>query len=161
VGKGIVKELEAIVGAENVTDEEFELIAYSRDWSYDGPLKPDIIVTPGSTEEVSAIMKLANKTQTPVCARGGGTTTTGMALPREGGIVLDLNRMDRIEEIDEDAMAVTMQAGITVYRMIKFIEKRGWKIPLKPMALAPGDLSMAVSPTCCWDSRWCCPPERS
>jgi FAD/FMN-containing dehydrogenase len=132
VGKGIVKELETIVGAENVTDEEFELIAYSRDWSYDGPLKPDIIVTPGSTEEVSAVMKLANKTQTPVCARGGGTTTTGMALPREGGIVLDLNRMGRIEEIDEDAMAVTMQAGITVYRMIKFIEKRGWKIPLKP-----------------------------
>ena len=66
MGKGIVKELETIVGAENVTDEEFELIAYSRDWSYDGPLKPDIIVTPGSTEEISAVMKLANKTQTPV-----------------------------------------------------------------------------------------------
>ena len=44
MGKGIVKKIEAVVGPENVTTEEFELIAYSRDWSYDGPLKPDIIV---------------------------------------------------------------------------------------------------------------------
>ncbi len=132
MGKDIMKELEKIVGPEYVTDKKFELIAYSRDWSYEGPLEPDFIVTPCSTEEVSEIMKLANKTGTPVCVRGGGTTTTGMCLPRDGGILLDLNRMNHIGEIDEDAMAVTMQSGTTVYNFIKFIEKKGWKIALKP-----------------------------
>ncbi len=132
MGKNLIKELEDIVGPEHVTDKKFELIAYSRDWSYEGPLEADFIVTPGSTEEISEIMKIANKTGMPVCVRGGGTTTTGMCLPRNGGILLDLNRMDRIEEIDEDAMAVTMQSGTTVYKMIKFIEKAGWKIALKP-----------------------------
>jgi len=132
LGKDILKRLEKIVGPEHVTDKKFELIAYSRDWSYEGPLEPDFVVTPGSTEEVSEIMKLANETKTPVCVRGGGTTTTGMSLPRHGGIVLDLNRMNNIEEIDEDAMAVTMQAGTTVYQLIKFIEKAGWKFALKP-----------------------------
>jgi len=132
VGQDMLKELEGIVGPKNVTDKKFELIAYSRDWSYEGPLEPDFVTIPGSTEEVSGIMKLANTTGTPVCVRGGGTTTTGMCLPRHGGIVLDLNRMDRIEEIDEDAMVVTMQSGTTVYKMIKFIEKAGWKIALKP-----------------------------
>jgi FAD/FMN-containing dehydrogenase len=130
--EALVKDLEEIVGPENVTDKEFELAAYARDWSYEGPLRPDIIVVPGSTEEVSGIMKLANRTKTPVCIRGGGTTTTGMSLPREGGIVIDLNRMDRIGEIDEDAMVITMQAGATVFKLIKIIEQKGWKIPLKP-----------------------------
>ncbi len=132
MGNDILKSLEKIVGPDHVTDKEFERIAYSRDWSYEGPLVPDIIITPGTTEEVSEIMKLADKTKTPVCVRGGGTTTTGMSLPREGGIVLDLNRLNRIYGIDEDAMTVTMDAGATVYEVIKYIEQRGWKISLKP-----------------------------
>jgi len=127
-----MNKLESIVGPQYVTDKKFEMLAYSRDWSYEGPLLPDIIITPGSTKEVSEIMKLANQTKTPVTVRGGGTTTTGMSLPRQGGIVLDLNRMNRIEGIDEDAMTVTMQSGTTVFEVIKYIEKRGWKISLKP-----------------------------
>jgi glycolate oxidase len=132
VGTEILKKLESIVGPDNVTDKKFELIAYSKDWSYDGPHLPDIVITPGTTQEVSAVMTLANETKTPVCVRGGGTTTTGMSLPREGGIVLDLNRLNRIYGIDEDAMTVTMDAGATVYEVIKYIEQRGWKISLKP-----------------------------
>ncbi len=132
MGQDILKKLEEISGPEYVSDKKFDLIAYSRDWSYEGPLEPDYVVVPGSTEEVSEIMKLANATNTPVCVRGGGTTTTGMSLPREGGIVIDLNRMNHIKGIDEDAMVVTMQAGTTVYKLIKYIEKAGWKFALKP-----------------------------
>ncbi len=132
MGNDILKKLEGIVGADYVSNKDFDLISYARDWSYEGPLRPDYIVTPATTEEVSGIMKLANATKTPVTVRGGGTTTTGMSLPRQGGIVLDLNRMNKIYGIDEDAMTVTMQAGATVYEVIKYIEKRGWKISLKP-----------------------------
>ncbi len=137
-GKGIpvnselIEKLKSIVGTNYVADKEYDLIAYSRAWSYEGPLKADVIIVPGSTDEVSQVMKLANETGTPVTVRAGGTTTTGMALPRHGGIVLDLNRMDKIYGIDEDAQAITLQAGVPVYRMIKYIEQRGWKIPWLP-----------------------------
>ncbi len=128
----IIERLRAIVGPEFVADKDYDLIAYARAWSYEGPRLPEAIVVPGSAEEVSEIMRLAGRTGTPVTVRAGGTTTTGMALPRQGGIVLDLNRMDRIYGIDEDAMAVSMQSGVTVYRLIKYIERRGFKIPWLP-----------------------------
>lgn len=128
----IIEQLTDIVGANFVACRDFDLIAYARAWSYEGPLESDVIVVPASTEEVSQVMKLANETQTPVTVRAGGTTTTGMALPRNRGIVLDLNRMDSIYGIDEDAQAVTMQAGTPVYRLMKYIGQRGWKIPWLP-----------------------------
>ena len=128
----VIKNLEAIAGPEYVLSRDFELVAYSRAWSYEKSRLADVIVIPGSTEEVSQTVKLANEVSTPVCVRGGGTTTTGMSLPREAGIVLDLNRMDKIEDIDEGSMTVTMQSGASVYEIIKTIEKKGWKIPLKP-----------------------------
>ena len=74
-----IDKLKNIVGSDWVADKAYDLIAYSRAWSYEGPLQADVIVLPGSTEEVSQIMKLANKTSTPVTVRAGGTTTTGMA----------------------------------------------------------------------------------
>jgi FAD/FMN-containing dehydrogenase len=132
VNEQIIEKLKEIVGSEHVGHKDFQLVAYSRTWSYEKARLADVIVVPGSTKEVSEIVKLCNASNTPVCVRGGGTTTTGMPLPREGGIVLDLCRMDNIKDIDEDAMAVTMQSGISVYKMIKTIEKAGWKIPLKP-----------------------------
>ncbi|MFO8011258.1 MAG: FAD-binding oxidoreductase, partial [Dehalococcoidia bacterium] len=103
--KETVERLKGIVGEEYVADKDYDLIAYSRAWSYEGPLKPDVVVVPASAEEVSLVFRLANERGIPVVVRAGGTTTTGMALPRHGGIVLDLNRMDRIYGIDEDAQA--------------------------------------------------------
>ena len=123
--KQVIEKLEAIAGPENVLSKDFELVAYSRAWSYEKARLADVIVIPGSTEEVSEIVKLANQVNTPVCVRGGGTTTTGMSLPRQAGIVLDLNRMDKIEEIDEGSMTVTVQSGASVYEIIKAVEMRG------------------------------------
>ncbi len=132
MGENILTQLQGIVGSQYASNDEFDLHAYSNDWGYDGPKLADYIVTPGCTEEVSEVMKLANSSNTPVTLRGGGTTTTGSSLPRQRGIVLDINRMNTIYGIDEDAMTVTMDAGTTVYEAITYIEKRGWKVPPKP-----------------------------
>ena len=132
MNRDVIEQLKAIVGPSYVADKPYDLIAYSRAWSYEGPLKADVIVLPAGAEETSEVMKLANATSTPVTVRAGGTTTTGMALPRHGGIVLDLNRMDSIYGIDEDAQAITLQSGVPVYRMIKYIQQWGWKIPWLP-----------------------------
>ena len=121
-----------IVGERWVTDDPWELCAYARAWSYELHRRPEVIVNPGTTQEVSQIMKLANETLTPVNVRAGGTTNTGAALPREGGITLDLCRMDAPIELDEGSQSFTAQGGVTVYRIIKDLAAKGWKIPWKP-----------------------------
>ena len=97
----LISRLKEIVGDRWVTDNPWELCAYARAWSYELHRRPEVIVNPGSTQEVSEIMKLANETLTPVNVRAGGTTNTGAAIPREGGITLDLCRMDAPIELDE------------------------------------------------------------
>ncbi|MFO8011295.1 MAG: FAD-binding oxidoreductase [Dehalococcoidia bacterium] len=130
--KELVRKLGNIVGQEHITDEPFELCAYARAWSYELHRRPEVVVVPGSTEEVSEIMKLANETATPVNVRAGGTTNTGAAIPREGGITLDLNRLSGPIHLDEDCQTFSAQAGVTVYKIIKDLYLKGWKIPWRP-----------------------------
>jgi len=128
----IVNRLKEIVGPQWVTDDPWELCAYARAWSYEPHRRPDVVVNPGSTQDVVEIMKLANETLTPVNVRAGGTTNTGAAIPRQGGITLDMNRMSPPIELDEGSQSFTAQAGVTTYRAIKELAARGWKIPWRP-----------------------------
>ncbi len=121
-----------IVGERWLTDDPWELCGYARAWSYEPHRRPEIVVTPATTQEVSEIMKLANETLTPVNVRAGGTTNTGASIPREGGITLDLNRMNAPIEMDEDSQTFTAQGGVTVYKIIKDLYRGGWKIPWRP-----------------------------
>lgn len=124
--------IEDIVGPENVSDEDFTCITYSRDITPAPPRKPSIVVLPTNTEEVSKILRIANRTRTPVTTRAGATAG-GICLASEGGIVLDLSKMDKILKINEEEMYITVQGGCPVYLAIKELGKRGWRIPLRPM----------------------------
>src|SRR5512143_782977 len=117
------KALADIVGSEYVSDADFELVAYSRDMGPYPAKRADAIVLPGKTEEVSEILRYANQTHTPVFLRGGGTSTGGMAVARSGGILLDLNRMNKILEINEANATITTQAGCGVYKAIKALRR--------------------------------------
>ena len=90
------KVLADIVGSENVSDADFELVAYSRDMSPYSARRADFIVLPTKTEEVSEILRYANKTNTPVFIRGGGTSTGGIAVARSGGILFDLCKISSV-----------------------------------------------------------------
>jgi glycolate oxidase len=106
-----VRELQKIVGKENVRQDALERLAYSRDMSvHQGT--PDIIVFPRSTEQVSRIMRLAHRRRIPVTPRGSGTSVTGGVLPIKGGIVLDMVRMNKIKEIRPPDRLAVVEAGV-------------------------------------------------
>lgn len=94
-----VEQIAQIVGPENVTASEVDCLSYSRDMSVHVGA-PDVIVFPGTAEEVAEIVKLAAEKGLPVIPRGSGTSVTGAALSPLGGILLDLVRMNQILEIN-------------------------------------------------------------
>jgi glycolate oxidase len=107
----MVDELAQIVGRENVLISEMDLMLYGYDASlYKG--RPDCIVLPGSTEEVSKIVRFAHKEGLPIVARGSGTNLSGGTVPSRGGIVLHFSRMNRILEIDTENQRAVVEPGI-------------------------------------------------
>jgi len=75
------------------------------------------VLRPGSVAEVSAILKLANETRTPIVPQGGNTGLVGGQVPHHGEIVLSLNRMDKIREIDATSNTITAEAGVSLGRV--------------------------------------------
>jgi glycolate oxidase len=107
----MVEELVNIVGKENVLSSETDLMLYG----YDASLfraKPDCIVLPGSTEEVSEIVKFAHKNGIHVVARGSGTNLSGGTIPTKGGIVIHFSRMNKILEIDIENQRAVVEPGV-------------------------------------------------
>jgi len=90
-----------------------------------------ILVKPSNTQEVSEILKIANKYRIPVYPRGGGSGLAGGAIPTRNGIILSLERMNRIEIDRENLMAVA-EAGVTLEKLIKTAEEAELFFPLHP-----------------------------
>ena len=108
----------SLVGAEHVSEAEADRQRYSEDVTENPPGRPDLIVSPGSAAEVVAVVRQAaadGLALTPIVA---GYNVGGLAIPQQGGIVLDLTRLDRIEVIDEDAMYAVIEPGVT-FRQLK------------------------------------------
>ena len=127
-----VKEsLREIVGEENFTDSLIDLIAYSKDAS-EFKQRPDAAVWPLNRDQVSAILKLANKEEFPVIARGAGTSLAGLAVPLKGGLILDLARMDQIIAINiEDRLAI-VQPGVVYDDLARALAPHGFFFPPDP-----------------------------
>jgi len=107
----MIEELTKIVGKENILSSETDLLLYGYDASlFKG--KPDCIVLPGSTEDVSKIVKFAHGSGIPIIGRGSGTNLSGGTVPTRGGIVLHFSRMNKILEIDIENERVVVEPGI-------------------------------------------------
>ncbi len=102
-----------IVGAEYVTENADLLKAYSADFSLTPPSLPSYVAQPGSTEEIQETVKLANEHMMPVIPSSSGVHFYGCTIPTQGGIVLDLRRMNRILEIDTENRRVRIESGVT------------------------------------------------
>lgn len=140
----VLQRLAEIVGPEYVTDERFILMTYTRDFGTQPPRWPAFIVKPGTTEELSAVLRLANELKVPITPRGGGSAQEGGA-QSDGGIILETLRMDGIVDLDEDAGTVTVEAGLTFVRLMSALEKRGWKIGIAPSGAMAGTVGGHVS----------------
>jgi len=91
-----------------------------------------VVVKPANTEEISRILKLANREKTLVYPRGGGTGNIGGAIPTQDGVVLSLERLDKIEEIDRENLMVVAQAGVTLRDLIQAVEAADLLFPPHP-----------------------------
>ena len=130
----IIKELQTIVGNDNVSTAKADRICYSYDATQQSFL-PEVVVHPGSTDEISRVMTLANRERIPVFPRGAGSGFTGGSLPTKGGIVLCTEQMDRILEIDEENLIATVEPGVITEQFQKAVEKVGLFYPPDPASL--------------------------
>jgi FAD/FMN-containing dehydrogenase len=89
-------------------------------------------VSPRTSEEVSQILKVANKEKSPVTPRGGGTGWWSKSRPRAGGILMDMTRMNEVRVIDEDTLTVTAEAGISFTKLESQISEKGYRLVLFP-----------------------------
>lgn len=90
------------------------------------------LVFPQSTEEVCKILKYAYKHDIPVTPRGAGTNLVGSTVPVDGGIILDFSHMDKVLELDENTMTITVQPGLLLQDLQKYVEERGLFYPPDP-----------------------------
>jgi glycolate oxidase len=129
-----IKKIAEVVGGENVSMEDFNLICYTKDFykPYPKIKPPELIVYPENTDQISGIVKIANKKLIPVTPVGGLTGLSGCAIPKYGGIVVDLRRMDRVVEVDEEDMYVTCEAGITCAKLAYELGRMGYAPPHFP-----------------------------
>ncbi len=136
-----ISRLEALLG-------ERHLVLDPEGYLYDEtpkPVRPEacrnvVVVKPGTTEEVSQIMKIASDLNIPVFVRGGGTGLSGGAIPTRPGIVISMERMNRIVEIDDKNLMAVCEAGVTLRQLLDSVEK----IPGLSFPPHPGDESAQI-----------------
>lgn len=132
--KTLIAELEQITGRDGVLHAPEDLAVYSYDGTFEEH-RPDVVVLPRSTEQVSQIVKLAARERIPVVTRGMGSGLTAASVPFRGGITLSMTRMNRILEIDEVNATVHAEAGIVTADLQAAVEKLGLFYPPDPSSI--------------------------
>jgi D-lactate dehydrogenase (cytochrome) len=120
-----VAELTAMLGAECISLREADLQLHSRDQSFHEAYPPDAIIWPSSTQDVCQVLRFANAALIPVTAWGAGTSLEGNPLAVNGGIILDLSRMNRIINIRAEDFQVDVQPGVTRLELNKALARYG------------------------------------
>ena len=132
VTKEDISVLSSIVGDGNVLTGD----AISHDYAHDelGGIEkmPEALVRVNSTEQISAVMKLANERSIPVTVRGSGTGLVGAAVAIEGGILLETTKMNKILELDESNLTVTVEPGVLLMELAAFAEENDFLYPPDP-----------------------------
>ncbi|RNB86001.1 FAD-binding oxidoreductase [Brevibacillus panacihumi] len=128
----IKAELRAIVGEKNCLDRQEALVAYSYDATPMQQALPDAVVMPASTAEVQKVVQVAARHQIPIVTRGAGSNLCGGTVPVGGGIVMSLHRMNKIVEIDEQNLTITVQPGVRTVDIHQAVEAKGLFYPPDP-----------------------------
>ncbi len=124
----IAKKLAAILGKEHVTTDPDKIAFYGRDQSFSPDRRPHCIVFPENTDEVQAVVKLAGEHRLPVVPRSSAVSLYGAAIPSEGGILVDLKRMNRIIEVNERNWYAVIEPGVTFLQLHDELKKHGFRV---------------------------------
>jgi FAD/FMN-containing dehydrogenase len=101
--------------------------------------RADVVVQPVSVDEICAVLRYCHTNDVPVTVRGAGTGNYGQAIPLQGGVVLDLQRMDRIHAIGEDGVAVC-EPGVRLGALEASASEVGWELRCYPSTIAKASL---------------------
>jgi glycolate oxidase len=130
----IKDEFRQIVGDEWFLDTPEDLVVYS----YDGFLpefKPSGVIVPGDRDEISKIMRVANREKINIIPRGAGTNICGSSVAREGGIIIAFHRLNKILEIDPESMCAVVQPGVVNADLQKAVAGYGLMYPPDPASM--------------------------
>ena len=117
-------EIRSLLGPENVLSANEDLMLYEFDGSVE-KARPELVVFPRTTEDVSSIVRLAARYEVPIVGRGAGTGLSGGALARGGGVMIVFARMNKIIEIDVESRRAVVQAGVVNADITKAVEHAG------------------------------------
>ncbi len=127
----VVAELRGAVGAEYVRGDAASLDAYGQDALGKGH-PPDIVVVPATTQEIAAIARLCNEHRVPLVVRGAGTGYTGGAVPTRGGVVVSMERLNRILDIDQTNLLAVVEPNVITADLQRAVEEVGLFYPPDP-----------------------------
>ena len=144
INETIHKELEQIVGEKNVLVSPEDLVSYSFDGTF-AEHRPDIVVQPETTEQVSRVLELADREALPVVPRGMATGLAAASIPFGGGVALSLVRMNRVLEIDRVNMTATAEAGVVTAHLQADVEQVGLFYPPDPSSVRQSTLGGNVA----------------
>src|SRR5262245_54565584 len=133
-----LEELRALLGADGVLDSRAARFTYEADALVLEKHLPDVVLLPRSTDEVSAVVRWARARGLPITPRGAGTGLAGGATPERGGIVLSVNRMDRLLRLDAERMFAWVQPGLVNLQLSRELAPHG-------LYYAPDPASQQVS----------------
>ncbi len=128
--------LQSVVSRERCSTGESELDLHAHDESAHKNQRPSVVLWPISTEEISKIVAYANEHQIPITPYAAGTSLEGNPIPVQGGIVLDMRKMDQILEVRAQDLQVTVQPGLDFKKLNEKLKKYGLFFPPDPGATA-------------------------
>jgi len=132
IREDIISQFQAIVGKDNLILEEEGRHDYSHDKTEDYSFMPDVVVKPGNTQEVSALLKICNAHRLPTTPRGAGTGLSGGALPVKKGVVISIERFNKILHIDELNLQATVEPGVITEVFQNAVKEKGLFYPPDP-----------------------------
>ena len=132
VSSGLIGSLGAIVGGKHVLTDAADMAPHLREWRDLFVGRASAVVKPGSTAEVSALMRFAHETGTPVVPQGGNTGLVGGQIPVADGreIILSLSRLDKVRSIEPQSDSITVEAGVTLLKVQEAADSAGRLFPL-------------------------------
>jgi glycolate oxidase len=132
INSTIIDQFVSIVGSSHINVDEETRNEYGHDKTEDYQFLPDIVIKPCSSKEISEILKICNQHQIPVTPRGGGTGLSGGALPINKGVVISMERFNKILEIDELNLQATVEPGVITEVFQNAVKEKGLFYPPDP-----------------------------
>jgi glycolate oxidase len=128
----VLTAIKNIVGNDAVIADKADMAKYSHDETEDLRYYPEVVAKPKTTEEVSALLKLCNEHLIPVTPRGAGTGLSGGALPVMGGLLIAMERFNKILNIDEQNLQATVEPGVITEEFMNRVAEKGLLYPIDP-----------------------------